>query len=323
MIDHAGRTIDYARISITDRCDLRCIYCMPEGGVPALRHDEILSFEEIEQIGQALCLLGVRYLKITGGEPMARRGCLDLVKRLKDLPGIEEVTLTTNGIQLAGKMQQAKAAGLTGLNISLDTLDPHLFHQMTRVGDVHKTLETIREAVALSMPVKVNCVPIADFNEDSLCDLCALGKDAPIHVRFIELMPLGCASGFRPIPQERIKELITNAFGTLTPDLTRHGNGPAAYYTLPGFKGSVGFISAVSHEFCDQCNRVRITAQGELKLCLNRKEGVQLAPLLRAGISTEDLSRVIGQTIYEKPLRHGFTDVIDDREDKKMYQIGG
>lgn len=323
MIDHAGRTIDYARISITGRCDMRCVYCMPRESAGVQREEALLSPEEIGRAAQAFSLLGVKYLKLTGGEPMARPDCLDIISRLRDVPGIEQVTMTTNGLRLAGRVKAAKAAGLSALNVSLDTLNKRLFQRITGTDGLRLVLKTIGEALEWGVPVKVNCVPLKGLNEEGLSALCALGRDAPIQVRFIELMPMGGQGALAPVPQEEIMERLSRAYGPLTRDPARHGNGPAAYYALPGFQGRVGFISAVSHEFCGQCNRVRLTAQGELKLCLNHQAGLDLRPLLKAGAGAGELSRAMEKAVYQKPLRHGFEEPAPDRETKFMYQLGG
>ena len=324
MKDYRGRTIDYARISITDRCNLRCIYCMPEDGITTLAHGDILTFEEILTIAKALSSLGIRYIKITGGEPMARKGCISLIKQLKAVPGIDEVTMTTNGVLLAGVMQEAADAGLDGINISLDTLDENQFSQMTRLGELSKTLSTIHQALEMGIPsVKINVVPVKGINEASMVPLAGMAREKPIHVRFIELMPVGCGAAFESISQEDIKAGIEAVYGPLERDPKRRGNGPASYYRLKGFQGSIGFISALSHEFCDQCNRVRITADGQLKLCLNHRVGIDLKQHLRSGASAGEIARLMREAILNKPQNHAFKDMPEDKEERRMFQIGG
>ena len=324
MKDYRGRTIDYARISITDRCNLRCIYCMPEDGITTLAHGDILTFEEILTIAKALSSLGIRYIKITGGEPMARKGCISLIKQLKAVPGIDEVTMPTNGVLLAGVMQEAADAGLDGINISLDTLDENQFSQMTRLGELSKTLSTIHQALEMGIPsVKINVVPVKGINEASMVPLAGMAREKPIHVRFIELMPVGCGAAFESISQEDIKAGIEAVYGPLERDPKRRGNGPASYYRLKGFQGSIGFISALSHEFCDQCNRVRITADGQLKLCLNHRVGIDLKQHLRSGASAGEIARLMREAILNKPQNHAFKDMPEDKEERRMFQIGG
>ena len=324
MRDLGGRTIDYARISITDRCNLRCIYCMGKEGVTQLEHRDILTDEEILALARALASLGIRYLKITGGEPMAREGCLSLIKRLKAVSGIEKVTLTTNGILLDAAMGEAAAAGLDGINISLDALDEKRYARMTRLGDVRCVLSALEKAVSAGIPsVKVNVVPVMGWNEDDLVPLAGLARERPIHVRFIELMPIGCGAKFSPVSQDAVRALLEAAYGPLALDDTRLGSGPASYCHPDGFMGSIGFISALSHAFCDRCNRVRITAGGQLKLCLNHQAGIDLKALLRGRAGREEIAGVIAAAILLKPLSHSFSDAPADREMRGMCQIGG
>ena len=323
MMDAQGRGIEYLRVSITDKCNLRCLYCMPEGGVESLRHVDLLSFEEIVRVVTAMTRLGVHALRLTGGEPMTRKGCLDLARMLKAIPGIDRLAMTTNGILLKGSMAEAKAAGVDAVNISIDTLDPASFKSITRGGNVNDVLASIHEAVDCGLRVKLNAVPVKDFNENGLCELAALAQKMPIDVRFIELMPVGCGASLNPIPTDEVKSNIEAPFGPLIKDDTKHGLGPAVYYKPDGFIGSVGFIGAVSHEFCDHCNRVRLTPEGVLKLCLNHSSGEDLRALLRGGATDEELQTVIREAIWRKPKHHGFSEAIDDRESRRMNQIGG
>ncbi len=323
MTDNCGRKIEYLRISVTDRCNLRCVYCMPEGGVEALRHEDILSFEEIARLARVMAGLGVRHVRLTGGEPMARRGCLDLVRVLSTLPGIESVAMTSNGILLRDRIAEAKAAGLSALNLSLDTPDADVYARLTRGGDVGAVLAALEQAVAAGLSVKLNAVPVRGFNEDDLTALAALAKDKPVCVRFIELMPIGCARGLEPVPQDEVRARLEAAFGPLEPDAAAHGHGPAVYFKPRGFVGSLGFIGALSHEFCDRCNRVRLTADGRLKLCLNHTQGLDLRAPLRGGAGDAELERMIRTAIANKPARHAFREPIDDREPRRMNEIGG
>lgn len=323
MIDACARQIDYIRISITDRCNLRCVYCMPEGGVTSFEHSEILTYEEIVRLVRLLTQLGIRHLRVTGGEPMARRDCLGLVARLKAIPGIETISMTTNALLLAGRVREAHDAGLSALNISLDTLDPDIYRRMTRGGDVSRALSVIDEALGLGMRVKVNAVPVGGVNEEGLAELAALARERDLCVRFIELMPVGCGASLASVPTEAVAARLEEAFGELRPDPEKHGFGPARYVRPEGFRGSIGFISPLSHEFCDQCNRVRLTADGFLKLCLNHRAGVDLRAMLRAGAADGELLSAMREAIYKKPQRHGFQNEIDDREVRRMNEIGG
>ena len=323
MLDACGRKIDYLRISITDRCNLRCVYCMPENGVSSISHDSLLRYEEIVRLVRLMQPLGVQKVRITGGEPMARRGCLELVRSLHEMGGLSRIAMTTNALLLRGRMREARDKGLTSVNISLDTLDPIRYRQMTRLGDVAPVLDVIDEALACGLDVKLNAVPVRGMNENDLVSVAALAKDKPLCVRFIELMPVGCGAAFSPIPTDEVLAKMEAAFGALPPDETRHGDGPARYVKPRGFVGSIGFIGAVSHEFCDHCNRVRLTSDGFLKLCLNHSAGLNLRELLRSGASDEQITAVIYDAIQKKPQRHGFYEVLTDREGRRMNEIGG
>ena len=323
VLDHFGREIDYLRISITDRCNLRCIYCMPENGVPDIQHTDILSYEEIVRIVRQAAALGIRHLRVTGGEPMARRGCLDLVRMLHDIPGIETISMTTNGLLLDGRIREACEAGLNGVNLSLDALDPDLYRSITRGGDVEKALRVLDEAQKFGMSVKINVVPVRGVNEQELPKLAELAKNSPVSIRFIELMPLGCGASLQPIPTEEIRRKMEEAFGSMEEDRKRRGYGPAYYLRPEGFQGSIGFISPLSHEFCGRCNRVRLTADGLLKLCLNHTSGVDLRALIRNGADDLLLRETLRTAIERKPERHGFNEPVEDRESRHMNEIGG
>lgn len=323
MMDAQGRGIEYLRVSITDKCNLRCLYCMPEGGMESLSHSDLLSFEEICRVVTAATGLGVHALRLTGGEPMVRKGCLDLARMLKVIPGIDRLTMTTNGLLLKGRMAEAKEAGVDAVNISIDTLDASVYARITRGGDVNGVLSAIDEAVDCGLKVKLNAVPVKGFNENGLCELASLARKLPIDVRFIELMPVGCGAALEPVPTDEVKSMMEAAFGPLIPDDTKHGLGPAVYFKPEGFRGSLGFIGAVSHEFCDHCNRVRLTPEGVLKLCLNHSSGEDLRALLRGGATDGELQSAIREAIWRKPVRHGFSEAIDDRESRRMNQIGG
>ncbi len=323
MLDEYGRIIDYLRISVTDRCNLRCVYCMPETGVPDIPHDGLLRYEEIVRIVRLMQPLGIKKVRITGGEPLARRGCLGLVQQLHDLGGLSRITMTTNGVLLKGQAEKAKEAGLTDVNISLDTLDETRYHQITRLGDVGTVLSAMDEALSCGLKVKINAVPVRGLNEDDLTSVAALAKDRPVCVRFIELMPVGCGAALTPIPTDEVLQKMEAAFGRLMPDESRHGDGPARYGKPSGFVGSIGVISAVSHEFCANCNRVRLTSDGQLKLCLNHQTGLNLRELLRIGASDAKITAEIKAAIQKKPQRHGFFESVPDREARRMNQIGG
>lgn len=329
MLDRQNRTIDYLRISVTDKCNLRCTYCMPADGVEDLTHEEVLSFEEILRVVKAMVPLGVKKIKLTGGEPLVRKNLVYLVEQLHQLPGIEDITMTTNGLLLEENLPALLKAGLTAVNISLDTLDPDRFRQITRREGLDKVLSALDAASRSSLrSVKINCLAVKEFNEEELPRLALLAKDREIEVRFIELMPIGFGKTLTPIPNTQILDTLEQVYGKSVPYEGRLGNGPAVYYQLPGFQGKIGFISAVSHRFCSQCNRVRLTSSGFLKLCLHYNNGIELRPLLRDGISDHQLTETLREAIYNKPLHHSFDGVKPEGEDdqlelKNMSQIGG
>lgn len=323
MHDLNGRTIDYVRLSITDKCNLRCVYCMPEGGVPEIPHEDILSYEELVRLIRILGDLGFRHVRLTGGEPLVRRGWLDLISQIHAQESVETIGVTTNGILLKGHAAEAKARGLTHVNISLDTLNAETYRHVTRLGELQDTLDALYECVDCGLKVKVNAVPVAGVNDGDLAALAGLAKEMPIDVRFIELMPIGFGASLTPIPNDEIQHRLEAVYGPMDPDDTLHGYGPAGYLKPNGFKGSIGFISALSHEFCDRCNRVRITPEGRLKLCLNHQSGMDLRELLRSGMSDDALRQAVHDCILHKPDRHGFRDPVADREERRMNQIGG
>ena len=260
MNDQYGRRIDYMRVSVTDRCNLRCVYCMPGEGFSFLPHEDILSFEEIERVCRIGVRLGITKIKLTGGEPLVRRGIPDLVGKLKGIPGIDEVTLTTNGILLKEQINELVSNGLASVNISIDTLDERRYFRMTRGGDIKKALEGMESALKYpDLKVKVNCVP---FCEEDCISLALLAKKRKIDVRFIEMMPIGNGKNFNGKMSEEIYKLLHNEFGDYEIYKKRVGNGPAEYIRFHNFDGRIGFISALSHKFCYKCNRIRLTSEG-------------------------------------------------------------
>lgn len=323
MLDRQGRTIDYLRVSVTDRCNYRCVYCMPEGGVATMAHGDVLTFEEIVRLVRLAAGLGVRVVRVTGGEPMARRNCLELVQAIHDVPGIERATMTTNGALLLSRMAEAKAMGLSGVNISLDAIDPDIFRRMTRLGDVGDVLTALDEALSCGLQVKVNAIPVRGLNEDGLVAVAELARTRPVDVRFIELMPVGCGAAMQPVPTDEVIRRMEVAFGPMAPDDTRHGFGPARYMKPAGFTGSIGMIGAVTHGFCETCNRVRLTADGRLKLCLNHQSGLDLRAMLRGGAGDEEITAAMREAIARKPARHGFLEDVADRENRRVNEIGG
>lgn len=327
MQDQYGRVIDYLRISVTDRCNLRCLYCMPAEGVPSVGHENILTFDQIVTVCRCASRLGIRKIKLTGGEPLVRKNFTALVREIKALDGIDEVTMTTNGILLEEYLDELKEAGLDSINISLDTLNKDKFHELTRLGDLDKVLSSIKKAASMGFSsIKINSVVMKERNQKEAVELARLAKDYPLSVRFIEMMPIGNGKEFGAVYQQEIIDELEKAYGPLKPYHERLGNGPAVYYEIEGFQGKIGFISAVSHEFCGQCNRIRLTADGNLKLCLQYKNVLNVKTLIEQGITEEELTEKIGDVIFCKPQKHDFGNQNkeeDAKETKNMAQIGG
>ena len=324
MLDQFGRDIRYLRISVTDRCNLRCRYCMPAQGVAWVDHSAILSYEQMVHIARLAAQLGVEKIRLTGGEPLVRKGLAGLVRDLKGVDGIRSVTLTTNGILLAQHLPELLDAGLDGVNISLDTLDKAQFTAITRRDGLEQVLEGLEAALAAShLRVKLNCVPSGE-NDNQLVPLAALARDHRLDVRFIELMPIGLGSTLPRRTESQVLDRLVEAFGPALPCPQGGGDGPGKYAAFSGFTGRVGFISAMTHQFCHQCNRVRLTATGFLKTCLQYEEGVELKPLLERGATDEALLHAIRTAIYAKPACHHFAAPrTAGDEQHNMNQIGG
>lgn len=327
------RTVNYLRISITDRCNLRCRYCMPDG-VQSVPHEEILTYEEIEQVVRAGAGAGIRHVRVTGGEPLVRRGCAGLVAVLKKVPGIETVSLTTNGILLSEQLGDLRQAGIDGVNISLDTTDREHFRQITGYDGMNAVLKAIDDAFAAGIRTKINVTVTEATREDEILSLVKLAGNRSLYVRFIEMMPIGCGKRFRTVDNEQILGVIRKAYPEIHPaeatDLDarlRCGYGPAVYYRIPGFAGSVGFISAVHHKFCADCNRLRLTSTGFLKYCLCYDDGEDLRKILRSGMTAEEqaerLAAAFRQAVINKPEGHCFDGEAVITETKTMSQIGG
>lgn len=308
------------RVSITDRCDLRCRYCMPEEGVEKVPMHQLLTYEQIERICRQAAALGISRIKVTGGEPLVRRGCPDLIRRLKQIPGIEQVTLTTNGQQLEALLPDLLAAGLDSVNISMDSLREDRYRYITRRGDLSKVLASIDASLAAGLPVKINCLPMKGINEDELADFAAFAFEKGVDVRFIEIMPIGFGSPGTGMSNPEILEMLQEQYPALVPDARTHGNGPAVYYHILGKKGAVGLISALHTPFCAGCNRIRLTSEGWIKPCLSYEDGVDLKEAL-AG-DDEALRESLRKAILSKPGRHCFEHP-EQVESKSMMRIGG
>ncbi len=322
LSDSFQRPIDYLRISVTDRCNLRCVYCMPAEGIDLLAHEDVLSYEEIYQVATAAAELGIKKVRITGGEPLVRIGLSSLIEMLAQIDAIDDIALTTNGILLARYADELKAAGLRRVNISLDTLKPEKFRLITRGGDLDSVLEGIEAAGTAGLnPIKINVVVMARSNDDELTDFARKTVDDGWHVRFIEHMPFNsemASSSF--VSVNEVRERLAS-LGELEP-CTFKGNGPAKYYRLPQAKGTIGFITPVSEHFCFHCNRLRLTADGRLRPCLLSEQEIDLRQPLRQGISAEELKKLIKRAVDSKPQKHKLAEGLVPRN-RPFSQVGG
>ncbi len=323
MKDKYNRNIDYLRISITDRCNLRCVYCMPEGGIQSIPHCEILSYDEIIRLCKIFAQLGITKIKITGGEPLVRKGACELIDTLKKLDGISQVTLTTNAVNLKENLQSLKQSGIDGINISFDSLDKETYVSLTKVDSYDKALSGLNAAMESGLNVKVNVVPVCD--DKNIINMARLAKENNVQVRFIEIMPLGEGRKYKLKTEDEMLKVLEKVYGKAHITNSVKGNGPARYYAFDNFKGNIGFVSAMSHQFCSECNRVRLTAEGYLKTCLQYDDGVDLKALLRSGKSDEEIKCAIISAINNKPLCHDFNSYKDHKEsdERLMSQIGG
>lgn len=323
MLDRYGRVINYLRISVTDRCNLRCCYCMPEG-VQDVGMKNILTFEEIWEIVRTGVSLGITHIRITGGEPLVRKGCVDLIRGIREIPGVETITMTTNGVLLGNYGKQLKEAGVDGVNISLDTLDPEEFYKITGKRELQEVLAGIRAAKTAGLPVKLNAVNRKELDP---IPLVRYAQEENLPLRFIEMMPVGYGKKYVGRSNEELRETLEAVCGkaecmTNREELSRMGSGPAVYYQFSDLKVPVGFISAIHGKFCDTCNRVRLTAEGYLKLCLCYDEGEDLRRVLREG-EKENLRTIMEQTILRKPAAHCFEHPAEMTERHEMVKIGG
>ena len=323
MLDRYGREIDYLRISVTDRCNLRCRYCMPEP-VDAVQHADILRYEEILRICRAAIELGITKFKVTGGEPLVRAGCTEFIAELKKQPGTQQVTLTTNGLLLEKNLDALADAGLDGVNISLDTTDNTRFQRITGyTGNGADTLlRVLEECCAKGLKTKINAVLLEETEADAPA-LAAVAEALPVDVRFIELMPIGFGTAMRRVSPDDILSALRKRWPDLAPTDERRGNGPAHYYKSDLLLGRIGFIDAVSHKFCADCNRVRLTSTGQLKPCLCYADSADLRALIRGGCTDGELREALKISIYNKPRAHCFDTGAAVTERHAMSQIGG
>ena len=326
LYDSHGRKIDYIRLSLTDRCNFRCVYCMPPEGEAFVPHEEILSYEEMLRVCRVAAGLGVSRYKITGGEPFCRKGAMDFIRRLRALPGVGQTTITTNGSLLGSHVEALAEAGVDGVTVSLDSLAQEHFTTITRSrARIDDSVRAMAEARDKGLRVKINVVPLKGSNEAELPDLVRFALTNGYHIRFIELMPVGNGRLCAGLPPEDIRAMIEREFGALTPLEHALGNGPAECHSVAGHEATVGFISALSKKFCHTCNRVRLTSLGYLKTCLHHNMGVDLKPLLRGLASDAELERALVQAVSKKPRAHEFSrePVKGEPQNFSMNSVGG
>ncbi len=322
FLDSFERPISYLRISVTDRCNFRCLYCRPAEGIGLRRSHEILRFEEIERVARAAASLGINKVRLTGGEPLVRKGVVDLVEMLASIPGLDDISMTTNGALLAKYAEDLAQAGLKRVNVSLDSLKEERFREITRGGRLNDTLAGIDAARRAGLsPIKVNMLVVRGLNDDETLDFARLSKDG-WHVRYIELMPLGPSVEWRGVSVGEIRGEIETHLGSLEPAKVDLGGGPARYYRLPGVQGTIGFIAPLSECFCEGCNRLRLTADGRLRPCLLSDEEIDIRTPLRRGATLAELREIISQGAHMKPQGHRLAERVWPQE-RTMSEIGG
>lgn len=327
LIDSYKRSIDYLRISVTDRCNLRCVYCMPSDGIPLMGAHNILSYEELLRISAVAVKHGITKIRITGGEPLIRKGIVDFIQELANFKGIEDLSLTTNGVLLKEFASSLKKAGLTRVNVSLDSLRQERFHKITRGNFLNNVMEGLEEAEKAGLnPVKVNCVVIKGFNDDEILDFALLTKKKPFHIRFIEYMPFEVEASWEKdkcIPASQIMEKINSLQHLVPLGNPEKRTGPARRYKFTDGIGEIGFISPVSDHFCGSCNRMRLTADGKLRTCLFSDDEVDIKTALRSSCTDKELEDLLFNAVGKKPERHHISDNIFKKCSRTMSFIGG
>jgi len=319
MKDTFSRSIHYLRISITDRCNLKCMYCRPRE-IPFIPHSDILRYEEILRVCNIMVNMGIKVLRVTGGEPLMRKDCVPFLQALKQIPGLERVTLTTNGVFLQEHLQALSALGLDSLNISLDTLSPERYRDITGSDGFKPVWTAIQQGIELGIPIKLNFVPIQGINHEEILPMAKLARDLPISVRFIELMPSDESRGLQGVSTDAILAILKAEYSDLEEDHTTHGFGPARMFKSAYMKGRIGLIGALSDGFCTACNRLRLTSEGFLQLCLHHNRGIDLRALLRCDADDAAIADAIAKGIQEKPERHGLR---EGTSLNTMSRIGG
>ncbi len=322
LTDSFDRKIEYLRLSVTDKCNLRCVYCMPPNGVVSLEHREILTFEEVERVVRILAKTGLKKVRFTGGEPFVRKNVIKLIEKISHIDGIAETGITTNGILLEKYIDDLERIGVKRINISLDTADREQYVNITGFDSFGTVISAIKAAVDKGFDVKINCVPF--FAEQNYIDLAQFAVQHPVSVRYIELMPLGQGKSYKGVSSAVILKKLENKYGKAKKnDLLQKYKGPAEYYKFKGMKGSIGFISPISEGFCSNCSRIRLTADGFLKLCLHYDIGLDIKRLLRTGSGDKIIEEKIKEVLMRKPKGHSFGSLCENAENRKMIQIGG
>ncbi len=317
MLDRFGRRIEYLRISVTDRCNLRCIYCMPEKGISSIGHEEVLRYEEIIKIVKVATELGINNIRITGGEPLIRKDLVNLIKLLREFKEIKDLSLTTNGVFLEKHIDDLISAGLDRVNISIDSLNPKIYKHITRRGNLNDVIKGLKKAIDSSIrPIKINVVVMKNIN-DNLEDFAKLSIKEPVHIRFIEFMPVTGIEKIRGLTEEEMLNEL-NKYGKLIKAKNPLGHGPAIYYKYKNAMGTIGLICSNSHNFCDKCNRLRLTSDGKLKPCLFSNKELDVKVLIRNNASKDMLKEAFKKTIYIKPQKRKVNKKIH-----YMYHIGG
>ncbi|WP_047384738.1 MULTISPECIES: GTP 3',8-cyclase MoaA [unclassified Cetobacterium] len=326
MLDRSNRRINYLRLSITDNCNLRCQYCLPENPNSFSKSSTLLSSDDIQKIVEAFSLIGIKKIRITGGEPLVRKDFPEILKKINKIQGIEKIAITTNGFNLLENLNEFEENGLNRINISLDSLNKKKYSEITRGGDFDKVFETIKKISEMNFErVRLNVVIMKGINDDEILDFVNLTRNLNIGVRFIELMPIGEGKKFTSMKNSEIISFIKQTYELLV-NSNESTDGPATYYKIPNFLGEIGFISPLSNRFCDKCNRIRVTSSGFLKLCLHYNEGIDLLQYLRKNISIKELAEIIEAAIYsKKPKEHKMNslETVENIETKGMNEIGG
>jgi cyclic pyranopterin phosphate synthase len=327
LYDKHRRLIDYLRISVTDRCNLSCVYCKPRAGMKVLRHRDILSYEEICRLVTLAVRLGISRVRVTGGEPLVRRGIVDFIALLNDLKGLQDISITTNGVLLDELADGLKQAGKPRLNISLDSLDPGKFRAITGSDNFERVWRGINRAEELGFfPLKINMVPVRGMNDDEVANFARLTFDRRIHVRFIEFMPIGADDRWHKdscIPAGEIRSVIEREVGQLLPFTAGNSAGPSENYQLPDARGVIGFISPITRHFCASCRRLRLTADGKIRPCLLSDSEIDIKSSLRRGCDDAELERLFRLALEIKPDRHYIDEAVPGRFRRTMSKIGG